>query len=68
MNTTELSGDMGARSVRKPSTKHAASNRPLIIFNDDTCSLRYVDEPHTEDALTIRFVISRIPKWARSAG
>lgn len=27
--------------------------QPLIIFNDDTCSLRYVDEAHTEEAVSI---------------
>jgi hypothetical protein len=44
-----------ATSSNAPADKHAASatTKPLIIFNDDTCSLRYVDEPHTEDALDI---------------
>lgn len=28
-----------------------STSRPLIIFNDDTCSLRYVDPPHDEESL-----------------
>lgn len=34
-------------------TRDQCSTQPLIIYNDDTCSLRYVDEPHTEDAVSI---------------
>src|SRR5688572_27350723 len=39
------------RSQRAILSDRTAS-KPLIIYNDDTWSLRSVDQPHTEEAIT----------------
>ncbi len=49
------------------------THHPLIIYNDDTCSLRYVDEPHTVDALDIslrHFIGTQVGAicWSLGAG
>lgn len=51
--TTLGSATTRADNVRERADANIQTGWPLIIYNDDSCSLRYVDEPHTEEALEL---------------
>lgn len=51
MSTIESTGATRLKDSINASAQ--VSVRPLIIFNDDTCSLRYVDPPHSEESLEV---------------
>lgn len=53
MSTIEKPPSTRTQSYRENSAGGEKPSRPLIIFNDDTCSLRYVDPPHGEESLQI---------------
>lgn len=44
---------MSATASLHSKPAHRQSEWPLIIYNDDTCSLRYLDPPHSDQSLEI---------------